>query len=106
MQTFIVLAAAAQTTYYEAKVASFGCNSIQEVRELLSLRSDPKAFPMALLTKQVEGQCVAIQQGTKVEGSIEDGTRRRLHRQRAAQGSYVIRSIGSLTWRPNSSRQS
>ena len=68
----VVLAAAAPTTYYEAKVASFGCNSIHEVHELMSVRSDPKAFPMALLTKQVEGQCVAIQQGTKVEGAIEE----------------------------------
>jgi len=68
----VVLAAGAQATYYEAKVASFGCNSIHEVHELLSVRSDPKAFPLALLTKQVEGQCVVIQPGTKVEGAIED----------------------------------
>jgi hypothetical protein len=66
-----VLVAAAQLTYYEAKVASFGCFSIKEIHRLQSIRSDQNAFQMALIRKQVDGECVAILKGTTVEGSIE-----------------------------------
>ena len=36
-----------------------------------SIRSDQKAFQMALLEKQIYGECVTILKGTLVEGSIE-----------------------------------
>ena len=62
---------ASPTTYYVAKVASFGCTSIEAVSQLQKVRSDQKAFQAALVEKQVSGECVAIVQGTRVQGSIE-----------------------------------
>ena len=66
-----VALAASQTTYYEAKVMSFGCTSIDAVSQLQSVRSDQKAFQTALLEKQMYGECVTILQGTIVQGSVE-----------------------------------
>jgi hypothetical protein len=66
-----VLVAAALPSFYQAKVTSFGCFSIEEVHQLEGLRSDPKAFQMALIKKQVDGQCVMILKGTTVEGWVE-----------------------------------
>ena len=63
---------ASQMTYYEAKVTTFGCTSIEEVSRLQTIRSDQKAFHMALLEKQMYGECVTILQGTLVQGSVED----------------------------------
>jgi hypothetical protein len=60
-----------QGTYYEAKVTTFGCTSIDAVSRLQSVRPDKKAFQMALLQQQVYGECVTILKGTVVEGSIE-----------------------------------
>ena len=62
---------ASQTTYYEAKVTSFGCTSIDAVSQLQSVRSDQKAYQMALIEKQMYGECVTILQGTLVQGSVE-----------------------------------
>jgi hypothetical protein len=67
----VVLVVAAQASDYEATVATFGCTSIKETHRLQSLRAEPEAFQMALVEKQVHGECVAILQGTMVEGSIE-----------------------------------
>jgi hypothetical protein len=67
----VALVAAAQTTYYEAKVTTFACTSIPEVHRLQGLRADPKAFQMALIEKQVHGECFAVLQGTVVEGEVE-----------------------------------
>ena len=63
--------AASQTTYYEAKVTTFGCTSIDLVSQLQKVRSDAKAFQAALMEKQTYGECVAILKGTLVQGSIE-----------------------------------
>ena len=63
--------AASQTTYYEAKVMTFGCTSIDAVSQLQKVRSDGKAFQVALMEKQIYGECVAILKGTLVQGSIE-----------------------------------
>ena len=78
----VVLAAAAPTTYYEAKVTTFACTSIPEVHRLQGLRADPKAFQMALIEKQVHGECFAILQDTVVEGEVEskDATILRVNR--------------------------
>jgi hypothetical protein len=62
---------ASQTTYYEAKVTTFGCTSIEAVSQLQKVRSDQKAFQAALAEQQIYGQCVTILQGTVVEGSID-----------------------------------
>ncbi|WP_041368204.1 hypothetical protein [Methylocella silvestris] len=62
---------ASQTTYYEAKVTTFGCTSIEAVSELQKVRSDEKALQAALMDKQLSGECVAILKGTQVEGSNE-----------------------------------
>jgi hypothetical protein len=66
-----ILIATGQMTYYEAKVSTFGCYSIEEVQQLQSIRSDRIAFQKALLESQIYGQCVTILKGTVVEGSIE-----------------------------------
>jgi hypothetical protein len=67
-----VALAASQLTYYEAKVTSFGCTSIDAMNQLQSVRSDQKAFQMALIEKQMYGECVTILKGTLVQGSIEE----------------------------------
>jgi hypothetical protein len=59
------------TTYYVAKVTSFGCSSIEAANQLQQVRSDQKAFQEGLAEKQMSGECVTILQGTLVEGSIE-----------------------------------
>ncbi len=66
-----VALAASQITYYEAKVTSFGCTSIEAVAELQKIRSDDKAFQAALTEKQLYGECVAILQGTQVQGATD-----------------------------------
>jgi hypothetical protein len=67
---FAVALTAAQT-YYEAKVTSFGCTSIEVVKELQDIRSDQTAFQAALLQKQMYGECVMVLKGTIVQGSVE-----------------------------------
>ena len=63
-----IVLVASQMTYYEAKVTTFGCTSIEEVHRLQRIRSDQKAFQMALLEKQMYGECVTILPGTLVQG--------------------------------------
>ena len=62
---------ASQTTYYEAKITTFGCTSIDAVSQLQKVRSHGKGFQAALMEKQMYGECVAILKGTLVQGSIE-----------------------------------
>ena len=72
MKTILAVAlVASQMTFYEAKVTSFGCTSIDAVLQLQQIRSDQKAFQMALMEKQMYGECVSILKGTVVEGEIE-----------------------------------
>jgi len=72
VKTILAIAlVASQTTYYEAKVTTFGCTSIDLVAQLQKLRADGKAFHAALMEKQIYGECVAILKGTLVQGSIE-----------------------------------
>ncbi len=66
-----VALAASQMTYYEAKVTTFGCTSIDVVSQLQKVRSDQKALQAALVEKQMYGECVTILKGTLVEGEIE-----------------------------------
>jgi hypothetical protein len=66
-----VVLVASQTTYYTAKIPTFGCTSIDEVSHLQSIRSNQEAFQAALIEKQMDGECVTILQGTLVQGSIE-----------------------------------
>ena len=72
MKTILAVAlVASQVTYYQAKVTTFGCTSLEEVHRLRGLRSDQKAFQMALIEKQMYGECVTILAGTVVQGSVE-----------------------------------
>ena len=72
MKTILAIAlVASQATYYEAKVTTFGCTSIEAVSQLQKVRTDGKAFQAALTEQQINGQCVAILKGTLVQGSIE-----------------------------------
>jgi hypothetical protein len=67
----VLLAASPTTDYYVAKVASFGCTSIEAASQLQKLRSEQRAFQAALLERQMSGECVTILQGTLVQGSVE-----------------------------------
>lgn len=72
VKTILAIAlVASQTTYYEAKVTTFGCTSIDAVSQLQKVRSDGKAFQAALMERQIYGECVVILKGTLVQGSIE-----------------------------------
>ncbi len=72
MKTILAMVlVASQTTYYEAKVSSFGCTSIDAVSHLQSVRSDQNAFQAAMIEKQMSGECVTILKDTLVQGSIE-----------------------------------
>jgi hypothetical protein len=71
MYTLLAILVAAAPTLYEAKVMTFGCNSIEEVSDLLHIRPDEKAFQKALYEQIFYGQCVAIEKGKVVEGSVE-----------------------------------
>jgi hypothetical protein len=66
-----VALAASQMTYFEAKVTTFGCTSIDVVSQLQKVRSDQKAFQAALMEKQMYGECVTILKGTLVQGEVE-----------------------------------
>ena len=67
-----ILLVGLQTTYYVAKVTSFGCSSIEAAHQLQQVRADQKAFQESLMEKQMSGECVTILQGTLVQGSVED----------------------------------
>ena len=69
--TNAVALAESKITYYEAKVTSFGCSSIEAVSELKTVRSDEVAFEAALSDKKSNGDCVTILKGTQVQGSLE-----------------------------------
>ena len=71
MNTILAVLVVALQQYYTAKVTTFGCTSIEEVSQLQSIRSDQKAFQMALTEQQLYGECVTILQGTVVESSID-----------------------------------
>lgn len=72
METILAIAlVASQITYYDAKVTSFGCSSIEAVAQLKKVRSDESAFQAALMEKQANGECVVILKGTQVQGSVE-----------------------------------
>jgi hypothetical protein len=72
LKTILAVAlVASRMTYYEAKVTTFGCTSIDVVSQLQKVRSDQKAFQAALMEKQMYGECVTILKGTLVLGSIE-----------------------------------
>lgn len=70
-QTVWTASAAPHASYYEAKVPTFGCTSIEAVTELQQVRIDADRFQAALTQKQTYGECVAILKGTLVKGSIE-----------------------------------
>lgn len=69
--TSAVALAELQIVYYEAKVNSFGCSSVEAVSQLKKVRSDDAAFEAALTDKQSNGDCVVILKGTQVQGSPE-----------------------------------
>jgi hypothetical protein len=76
---FAVLLASAQPihhvkisqTIYEAKVKTYGCNSVETVARLQGVRGDQEAFQMALYEQIFHGQCIEITKNTAVEGTIE-----------------------------------
>jgi hypothetical protein len=72
MYPIIALVVFASQMLYQAKVATFGCNSSAEVAALQRIRGDADdAFLKRLQALMVYGQCVAIEKGAVVEGTIE-----------------------------------
>lgn len=71
MLTLLAVLVAATQVFYEAKVPTFGCTSSREVAELLSLRSDAKAFQTRLYLQVFQGQCMPIAKGAVVDGMVE-----------------------------------
>jgi hypothetical protein len=69
MHAILVVLAAASQLIYEAKVTTYGCNSIAEVTQLQRIRSDKDAFHKRLYQQLVMGECIAIAQGQVVDGS-------------------------------------
>jgi hypothetical protein len=67
---FEVLVSAFQMLY-QAQVPTFGCNSSAEVSELRKIRADADAFLQRLQAQMVYGQCIAIEKGAVVEGTME-----------------------------------
>jgi len=56
---------------FAAKIATFGCSSLDEVSRLQHLRPDQKAFQTELMQQMFYGQCVAIEPGKLVIADIE-----------------------------------
>jgi len=69
MNIILAVLAVAQLLVYEARVTTFGCNSISVLSELKSVRSDKEAFDKALFQQMVYGECIAIAKGQVVDGS-------------------------------------
>ncbi len=70
MYTILAVLVAASQMPYEAKATTFGCSSIEEVSDLQRIRADEKAFRTKLYEQIFLGQCVEIEKGKLVEGSI------------------------------------
>jgi hypothetical protein len=60
-----------QPTYYVARVATFGCTSMEAVSSLRSLRPHSKEFRRELLAQIFQGECVEIAKGKLVQGVID-----------------------------------
>lgn len=63
---------AQQSSVYEAKATTFGCNSMSTLADLRRVRADKEAFDKALFQQMVYGECIAIAQGQVVDGSPVD----------------------------------
>jgi hypothetical protein len=72
LHLLLVVLAAAAPVLYEARVATFGCNSTAEVANLLKIRAEQKNFQNALYEQIFAGQCVPIDAGSVVEGTIDN----------------------------------
>jgi hypothetical protein len=59
---------------YVANRTTYGCSSIEELNSLERIRGDRKAFRAELYEQIFAGQCVEINKGKVVEGSV-DSTR-------------------------------
>jgi len=71
MYMLLAILGSAFQVLYRAEVPTFGCNSSAEVAELRKMRADPEAFLKRLQAQMVYGQCIAIDKGAVVEGTIE-----------------------------------
>ncbi|HTT84475.1 MAG TPA: hypothetical protein VMF67_13420 [Rhizomicrobium sp.] len=65
MSSTATLAIAAHALF-AAKIATFGCSSLDEVARLQHLRPDQRAFQTELMQQMFYGQCVAIEPGKLV----------------------------------------
>ena len=100
MLTHLAVLVAAAQVFYEAKVATFGCTSSREVAQLLSLRTNSKAFQTRLYLQVFQGQCMPIAKGAVVDGMAEatDSSVLRVQRQNDPPG--YMAPIGDFELKP------
>jgi hypothetical protein len=72
MHAILAVLVAGSAMVYEAKVTTFGCNSLAEVTQLQRIRSDKDSFHKRLYQQLVLGECIAIAQGQVVDASLVD----------------------------------
>jgi len=72
MHLILGIVVVASALVYEAKVTTFGCNSLSVLSELKRIRTDKEAFNKALFQQMVFGECIAIPQGQVVDGAPVD----------------------------------
>jgi len=91
MYPIISLLVFASQMLYVAQVPTFGCNSSAEVSELRKIRADADVFLQRLQTQMVYGQCIAVEKGAVVEGTIEknDSSVLRINAQKDPPGYMV-----------------
>lgn len=78
-KVFATVLVAASPQLYQAQVATFGCNSSDDVTKLLQARSDEKTFQTLLYERIVQGECVVFLKDSVVEGSEVTSNKALLH---------------------------
>src|SRR5262249_42625163 len=72
MGNIVLVAAAASQILYQAQVPTFGCNSAEDVKKLLEIRSSEQSFQSLLHERIVQGECVVFLKDALVEGSLDN----------------------------------
>jgi hypothetical protein len=65
--------AVATHVLFAAKIATFGCGSMDELARLQHIRSNRNAFQNELMQQIFSGECVAIERGKLVIGDAQPG---------------------------------
>lgn len=97
MSKMLLVLVAASQTFYEAKVPTFGCNSSADVAKLQALRTDPAGFKKELIAQVAYGQCIAIDKGVVIDGSIEEAEKAVLRVGRAVDPPGYMAPLDDFT---------